>query len=228
MLSVVKTDEQRRARELRAAGWSIRDIQLELGVARSSVSVWVRDVPLTDEQRAALAQRVRAGPLVAGERSATAAREARRRHQDEGRRLARERGAGYEAGCMLYWAEGAKTRNRVKITNSDVGLLAYFADFLRREFGVRSEDMRVYCNLFADHLDRQNEIESFWLEALSVPPSCLRKSVVNVYSKYSQKKRAGKLPHGTCALVVQSTRIVQTIYGSIQEYGRFERPEWLD
>jgi hypothetical protein len=27
---------------------------------------------------------------------------------------------------------------------------------------------------------------------------------------------------------VNSTRIVQTIYGSIQEYGGFERPEWLD
>ena len=129
---------------------------------------------------------------------------------------------------MLYWAEGAKKRNVVKITNSDVELLAYFASFLRREFAVRTEDMRVYCNLFADHVGQQAEIESFWLDRLSLPPSCLRKSVVNVYSKYSQKKRAGKLPYGTCALVVQSTRIVQTIYGSIQEYGGFERPAWLD
>jgi transcriptional regulator with XRE-family HTH domain len=228
MLPIMKTDERRRARDLRAKGWSVKDIHLELGVSRSSVSVWVRDVPLTEAQRAALAQRVRLGPLVAGERSANAAREARRRHQDEGRRLARERGPRYEGGCMLYWAEGAKSRNRVKITNSDAGLLAYFANFLRREFDVRSEDMRVYCNLFADHADRQREIESFWLERLGLPPPCLRKSVVNVYSKYSQKKRQGKLPHGTCALVVQSTRIVQTIYGSIQEYGGFDRPEWLD
>ncbi len=129
---------------------------------------------------------------------------------------------------MLYWAEGAKKRNVVKVTNSDVELLAYFANFLRREFAVRAEDMRLYCNLFADHVARQAEIESFWLDRLGLPPSCLRKSVVNVYSKYSQKKRAGKLPYGTCALVVQSTRIVQTIYGSIQEYGGFERPAWLD
>ncbi|MGH3000936.1 MAG: hypothetical protein ACRDNM_16710, partial [Gaiellaceae bacterium] len=26
----------------------------------------------------------------------------------------------------------------------------------------------------------------------------------------------------------RSTRIVQTIYGSIQEYGGFDRPAWLD
>jgi hypothetical protein len=29
-------------------------------------------------------------------------------------------------------------------------------------------------------------------------------------------------------LAVGSQQIVQTIYGSIQEYGGFERPEWLD
>ena len=84
------------------------------------------------------------------------------------------------------------------------------------------------CNLFEDHLERQREIEEFWLETLGLPSSCLCKSIVNRYSKYSQKKRRNKLPYGTCKLVVNSTQIVQTIYGSIQEYGGFDRPEWLD
>jgi hypothetical protein len=35
------------------------------------------------------------------------------------------------------------------------------------------------------------------------------------------------LPFGTATLSVSSTRIVQSIYGAIQEYGGFERPEWL-
>ena len=51
MLSDMKTDERNEARRLRALGWSIREIQAHLGVARSSVSIWVRDVPLTQEQR---------------------------------------------------------------------------------------------------------------------------------------------------------------------------------
>jgi hypothetical protein len=88
--------------------------------------------------------------------------------------------------------------------------------------------MKIHCNLFADHLERQREIEDFWLAVLGLPRSSLRKSIVNAYSKYSQKKRINKLPYGTCKLVVHSTQIVQTIYGSIQEYGGFERPEWLD
>jgi hypothetical protein len=227
-LSVVKTDEQHRARELRAQGWSVGDIQEELGVSRSSVSLWVRHVPLAAEQRQRLIERIRLGPMVAGELKAQRARELRRSYQTEGRRFARKRGADYIAGCMLYWAEGAKARNTLKVINADPDVLVFFARFLRRHFEVPNEKMRVYCNLFADHLERQREIENFWLARLGLPRSCLRKTMVNSYSKYSQKKRQNRLPYGTTALVVNSTQIVQTIYGSIQEYGGFERPEWLD
>lgn len=129
---------------------------------------------------------------------------------------------------MLYWAEGAKSRGTVKLTNSDPEVLVYFLAFLRRHFDVPNEKVSIYCNLFADHVERQRAIEQFWLDRLGLDQTCLRKSQVNIYSKYSQKKRDGKLPYGTTALVVHSTQIVQTIYGSIQEYGGFERPEWLD
>jgi hypothetical protein len=37
-----------------------------------------------------------------------------------------------------------------------------------------------------------------------------------------------RLPYGTCRLMVHSTQVVQHIYGAIQEYGGFDRPEWLD
>jgi hypothetical protein len=50
---------------------------------------------------------------------------------------------------------------------------------------------------------------------------------VNVYSKDSKKKRRNRLPYGTCRLGVNDTQIVQHIYGAIQEYGGFDREEWL-
>ena len=129
---------------------------------------------------------------------------------------------------MLHWAEGDKCRNAVRMSNSDPDVLVLFTRFLRKHFDVRDNEMTVYCNLFADHIDRQRAIEDYWLSRLDLPRSSLRKSMVNIYSKHSQKKRLNKLPYGTCKLVVHSTRIVQTIYGSIQEYGGFDRPEWLD
>lgn len=224
----MKTDERRRARALRANGLSVREVAAAVGVAQSSASKWVRDVELTPEQRRTLDERGERGRDIARARKAVHARAIRRSYQEEGRRLARERGSSYAAGCMLYWAEGAKQRNTLKVTNSDPELLAFFADFLRYELGVPSARMRLYCNLFADHLEKQRDIEDFWLGQLGLDRSCLRKSTVNVYSKHSKRTRIGKLPYGTSALVVNSTRIVQTIYGSIQEYGGFDRPEWLD
>ena len=228
MLPFVKTEERRKARDLRARGWSIKEIERHLGVSRSSVSRWVRGVELEPEMRQALVAKVRPGPLIAAERKAARARSVRLGYQVEGRRLARERSAEYAAGCALYWAEGSRERNVVKLTNSDPEMLAYFADFLRTQFGVSSADIVIRCNLFADHLQRQEEIEDVWLKRLGLARSSLRASTINTYSKYSKKKRTNKLPYGTCALLVYSTKIAQTLLGSIQELGGFDRPAWLD
>jgi transcriptional regulator with XRE-family HTH domain len=46
-----KVEEQERARALRARGMTLQDIATELGVAKSSVSLWVRDVPFTPSKR---------------------------------------------------------------------------------------------------------------------------------------------------------------------------------
>ena len=128
---------------MRLEGASIKEIERVLGVSRSSVSRWVRDVELGAAQRTRLVERVRLGPIVAGDRKAAKARETRRGYQEEGRRLVYVRDSTYTAGCMLYWAEGAKLRNTVKLTNSDPGLLSYFVEFLRRHFGVSDARFRV-------------------------------------------------------------------------------------
>lgn len=53
-----KDDLRDRARELRGQGWTYNEIQAELGCSKSSVSLWVRDLPhpeprcTPEEQRA--------------------------------------------------------------------------------------------------------------------------------------------------------------------------------
>ena len=128
---------------------------------------------------------------------------------------------------MLFWAEGARRRNTVQFVNSDPAMIAFFWRFLRTCFDIPDEKVAVSCNLFADHASHQAEIEQFWLDLLDLPANCLRKSTVNHYSKYSQKKRRNKLPYGTCRLQIGDTRVVQHMYGAIQEYGDFEREKWL-
>ena len=129
---------------------------------------------------------------------------------------------------MLYWAEGSKERNQLQFTNSDPAMARFFVDFLKTHIDLRGEQIRITCNLFADHLERRSEIERHWLNVLGLPQISLRKSIVNVYSKYSKRKRVGNLPYGTCHVVVSKTSVTQTIYRAIQELGGFERPAWLE
>ena len=231
MFSEMKTDERNQARRMRRdEGRSIKEIARLLGVSTSSVSHWVRDVELTDAQHSALQAR---NGLHEGQRRARAAMAAKARArrvaaQREGRARARSLGHRYVAGCMLYWAEGSRNRNKIVFTNSDPAMARFFVEFIREFFDINSERLRVTCNLFADHEARQRAIEDFWLSTVGLPRSCLCKSTVNRYSRYSQKKRKNKLPYGTCRIVVHSTEIAQTIYGSIQELAGFDRPEWLD
>lgn len=203
-----------------------------LGVSRSTVSLWVRDIDLTPEQHEVLRQR---NPIYNSQLNGSRANfdkghARRRRYQQFGRTrvLGESGGSLYVAGCMLYWAEGDKARNSVRLSNSDPEVARLFLGFLRECFGVRDEQVRISCNLFADHAARQREIEQFWLDALRLPASSLRASAVNRYSRYSQKKRKNRLPYGTCRVAVHSTETVQAIYGSIQEFAGFERPEWID
>jgi hypothetical protein len=214
---------------MRRQGHAVTEIAVAVGVAKSSVSRWVRDIPLTADQRDAL---IRRSVLYDGQWKGCAARTAagrarRANYQQEGRGRTRRSGADYVAGCMLYWAEGDKDRHSVGFSNSDPAMMLVFLRFLRDHFGVQNEQVRIACNLFADHLERVTDVEQFWLTTLGLSQSSLRKTVVNRYSKHSKRKRTNVLPYGTCKLVVCSTKIVQTIYGSIQEYVGVERPEWL-
>jgi transcriptional regulator with XRE-family HTH domain len=227
----MKVYERTEARRLRRdEGLSLKTIASRLGVSTSSVSLWVRDIELTPEQHKFLTAQNHLHPRQVLARAATIEKHRANRiaAQEEGRAQARLGEPFHAAGCMLYWAEGSKARNVAQITNADPEVLRFFVRFVRTYFHVPDDAFAVTCNLFADHLERQQSVEQFWLARLDLPGSSLRKSMVNVYSKYSFKKRANRLPYGTCRVTVHRTAIVQHIYGAIQEYAGFERPEWLD
>jgi DNA-binding transcriptional MerR regulator len=230
MFSEMKTLERNQARSMRDQGRSIKEIARLLRVSTSSVSHWVRDIELTEAQHAALQARNGLHERQRLARAAMAANARARRvaAQQQGRRRARSLNHRYIGGCMLYWAEGSRNRNRIVFTNSDPAMARFFVEFIREFFEIDEARLRLTCNLFADHEARQREIEDFWLNTVGLPRTCLCRSTVNRYSRYSQKKRKNKLPYGTCRIVVHSTEIAQTIYGSIQELAGFDRPEWLD
>jgi hypothetical protein len=227
---VTKLAERLEARRLRAQdGASIKEIARALEVSVSSVSVWVRDIELRPEHAARLAALdARSGGRRRGHlESSRLARERRARWQTAGRELARAGDPLHRAGCMLHWAEGSKRRCGVTFSNSDVDMMRLFVRFLRECYSVRDEKLGFSVNCFLGNGLRVDEIERFWLDALELPVACLRKPTVNRPSSASRKK-GRVLLYGTGRLTLHSTEIAQSIYGAIQEYGGFDRPQWLD
>jgi transcriptional regulator with XRE-family HTH domain len=143
-----KVAEQNRAGELRAQAWTIKEIERELGVSRSSVSLWVRDVEFDEEVRAARArQNFLDGNYGARRRGPN--KLVRQRQEEVDCLLAngKERiGQLTEreflvAGVALYAGEGSKRDRLVGFANSDPRMITFFLAWLRH--GLLSCDFAI-------------------------------------------------------------------------------------
>jgi hypothetical protein len=230
---VAKPLERAEARRLRSGGLPFKQIATLLGVSPSSVHAWAGDIALTSAQQHANL-RGPDGPSNAAaqrRRAATWSRVCRGRrtqYQEEGRERARQGDPLHLAGCMLYWAEGAKSRNQAVLANSDRPMLVLFRRFLTERLAVDVDAITVRLNVYTNNGLSIGEIERYWLEWLELPAGCLRKHMLNHRPTSSSGKARKRLPFGVCTILVTSTRVVQHIFGAIQEYAGFDEPAWLD
>jgi hypothetical protein len=208
-------------------------IAAELGVSVGSAFLWTSDIELTEEQLARNrrgsagrqnpeSQRRRAAAWVAR------SREARRQSQLDGRLAAREGDPLHLAGCMLYWAEGARARNTVGFSNSDPCMVVLFRRVLTDALAIEIDEIVMKLNVYTNNGLSIEEIEAYWLDLLELPRGSVRKHTVDHRPTSSSGRARNKLPYGVCTLRVHSTWMVQHIYGAIQEYGGFDEPAWLD
>jgi hypothetical protein len=134
-----KLDEQRQARRLRGAGLPLAEIASRLGVSKSSVSPWVRDVEFDPLPRPPRGRRRVPNALQ------------RRRQAEIDRLLAEGRariGALSEreflvAGVALYAGEGGKGDGSVRFANTDSRMVAFFCAWLRHFYRIDESQLRV-------------------------------------------------------------------------------------
>jgi hypothetical protein len=157
-----KVEQQEQARAMRAQDMTLQDIATELGVSKSSVSLWVREVPFTPSKR-------RTGP----QRRLHPAREAKLLQISTldlvgVRRIGRlDDDAFLAAGVALYAGEGAKTDGSVKFANTDPTMVRFFCAWLRRFFAVDETRLRVRVYLH-DGLDL-TAAEAHWSQVTGIP-----------------------------------------------------------
>lgn len=208
-----KAEARERARELRRQGRTYDEITAELGVARSSVSLWVRDLPRPRRgpERARLMAEARWAPY--------------RRERDMARRRTRLTAASevgalsgrelFLVGVGLCWAEGTKSKperraERVTFTNSDPDMIAVYLAWLEL-LGVERERLR-----FALSIHESADVgaaEVFWADRVGIEVKGLQKTTLKKHNPKTVRKNVGGGYRG-CLKV--------TVAGSADLYRRIE------
>ncbi|MGW4703236.1 hypothetical protein [Streptomyces sp. NPDC004285] len=201
---MTKDDLRSRARELRLQGWTYDRIQAELGCSKSSVSLWVRDLPkpeprYTDEERRA---RMNAG--------LARMRAARDEERQETKRLARESVGSlserelFFAGVALYWAEGSKDKpyrrsESLQFINSDPNVVTLYLRWLDL-LGVAPDRLRFRVSI---HESAQvAEAERFWAELAGVDRSTFQKATLKRHNPRTVRKNTAESYRGCLVIYV--------------------------
>ena len=136
--------EKEKARNLRIQGHSYSMIKTELGISKSTLSGWLKDLPLSDKRISEL----QSNSEIRIEKN----RITKQNKKDARRKLVYEKVAydienskdpEFVAGFYLYWGEGTKTAEyTVALTNTDPAIIKCFVTWLRK-FGITSENLKI-------------------------------------------------------------------------------------
>ncbi len=185
-INCMKLKEQERAKVLRRKGYTLNEIRQELGVSKSSVSVWVRDVPLSSQARARINSKITEGQRVAREKKF---KQTEKKWKDahiwaQSQLRHRPRNINLFICTMLFWCEGTKNEKQgLFFTNSDPELVAYFLRLLRKSFDINEKRFRVCVHLHEYH--NMNKQLKFWSKTTTIPTS----QFMRPYLKPNTKKR---------------------------------------
>ena len=157
--SLIKT----RARALRATGRSLKTIAAKLGIAKSTASLWLRDMPLG----LVGGSKGSGGNLNLGNQSHQRAVHRLKRWRQEANGLwpRYSKQPLFFAGLGLYWGEGAKTKG-LSITNNDPALMRCWARWCRiySPKGL-PQKVRVTAHLDVD----EDRARCFWSQVTGYP-----------------------------------------------------------
>lgn len=210
----MKLKEKIEARNLRKEGWSIKQIGKSLGVAKASVSIWVRDIQLSPEQLQKLSERGQNREIIEKRRKTRLERENFRRQliinkAESGISTVSEREL-FLFGIALYWAEGSKTkRGVVELSNADPELIRVGIRFFREICKVPPEKFRCHVYLHP-HLNSK-KAEQYWSSVSGIPKKQFYKT--SMQQSRASKNKHDSLPYGTCAISICDTELFLKIKG---------------
>ncbi len=208
-----KDELRERARELRRQGWTYNQIQAELGCSKSSVSLWVRDLPSPQPRDRPDMTAARQGVRRAAAARAAAQEELRdAAYTDIGPLSPREL---FLVGVGLYWSEGAKAKpgahRRVIFVNSDPNMIKLFLRWLDLL------DVEPHRRRFSVNIHESADIskaEAFWADQVGITVGDLLKTSLKRHNPKTNRTNTGEGYHGCLRVaVLQSAELHRRIEG---------------
>lgn len=212
-----KDDLRDRARELRLQGWTYDQIQVELGCSKSSVSLWVRDLPKPERrdptEQAKLAARKR------WEHELAVRDEERQRTKEAAKRAIGQLSPRelFLVGVSLYWAEGGKDkpydrRENVAFINSDPGMIQVFLAWLDL-LEVERERLR-YSVMIHENADAVGA-ERYWADLVGADRSAFNKTTLKKHNPKTVRRNVGDTYRGCLVIkVLKGADLYRRIEGS--------------
>jgi hypothetical protein len=202
-----KDELRARARELRIKGWTSRQIVSELGVAKGSVSLWVRDLPSPRERYDEVGR-----AKHASDARSRATRIARQQEKfAAGRQIGRlSKRELFVAGVVAYWAEGAKDKHthggrraeRVTFVNSDSTMISLFEAWL--DLIAVPKSARSYRVTIHQSADAAGAV-AYWAEVVGVDPGCFQRTTLKNHQPQTTRRNTGEKYHGCLTVRVRKS-----------------------
>lgn len=207
---MAKTELRRKAIELRRLRKSYSQIKSELGVSKSTLSIWLRDYPLTREEINAL--RGRSEIRIEKYRKTMQQKRDRRLHsyydEEKKKLLPFSKREIIIAGLFLYWGEGNKSqRNTVSINNTDPRVIKFALYWLMCGLDIPKDRIQVFIHLYSDM--NETEEKDYWSKELRIDLDHFAKPYIK-RSKRTDLDHKG-FGHGTCGIRVFDTVLKEKV-----------------
>lgn len=218
----MKREEQKKAIDLRKQGFSFNEISAKVGVPKSSVSNWVKDIVISDVHKLKLFARSRSIESIEKRRQSRLANELTKR--DMVSSLAKKdigslgKQELFMIGVMLYFAEGGKSkRGLVRFSNSDPRMIQIMMRFFREACVVPESKFKGHIH--THQLKQVKPSEKYWSEITGIPKAQFfktyyKESKTGLIDSVAKTNRI--LTYGTFDIYVCDTNLFLKIQGWIQ------------
>lgn len=210
----MKLAQRHQAVALRSKGDSLSEISERLKVAKSSVSLWVRDVTLTKLAKRKLLKRIKIGQFISAENKKAKTRALEQKYiEDAGLEILRSPNYGKIICAIMYWCEGTKNpHSGLTFTNSDPVLVAKFLELLRKSFDIDESKFHPCIHLHNYHSPSKQL--DFWSKVTKIN----KRQFIKPYRKPNSGKRIHSNYQGCISVKYHSTDLARRVMATAKAF----------